>query len=118
MPDSIDKQYYKIRDAAEIIGVAPSTLRYWESEFSCLSPMRTASKARHYTPEDIEKLRKIHYLLKVKGLKLEAAKEQMRVNARNIDHTMEVIARLEEVKSGLKGLLGALGKRAQDNALG
>lgn len=97
-----------------MIGVAPSTLRYWESEFPGLSPMRSTSKIRYYTSADIEKLRMIHYLVKTKGLKLEAAKEQMRVNSRNVEHTMEIINRLEEVKLEMKSLLKAFSKRVQD----
>ena len=112
--ENIDKQFYKIRDVAEMIGVAPSTLRYWESEFPGLSPMRSTSKIRYYTSAEIENLRMIHYLVKTKGLKLEAAKEQMRVNSRNVEHTMEIINRLEEVKLEMKSLLKAFSKRAQD----
>ena len=113
MPD-INKQFYRIREVAEIIGVQPSTLRYWENEFTELSPKRSLSHARRYTTSDIEKLRMIYFLVKVKGLKLEAAKEQMRVNEHNIDRQMGIVSSLEEIKVQMKGLMNALSKRIQD----
>ncbi len=112
--ENIDKQFYRIKEVAEMIGVAPSALRYWESEFPDIAPKRGLSNIRYYTPSDIEKIRMIHYLVKVKGLKLDAAKEQMRVNKSNVSHDMEIINRLEQVKSEMSHLLRAFSKREQD----
>lgn len=112
--DNIEKQFYRIQEVAAIIGVAPSALRYWEKEFPDIAPRRGLSNIRYYTPADIEKLRMIYYLVKVKGLKLEAAKEQMRVNRSNVSHEMEVINRLEGVKQEMRQLLKAFSKREQD----
>lgn len=109
--DELDKKYYKIKDAAELVGVPQSTLRYWEKEFDGCSPRRSASNIRYYTPENIEKFRMIYYLLKVKGLKLEAAKEQMRVNKNNVSHLLEVVDRLQKVRSELVELRQALNIR-------
>lgn len=49
----LGKQYYKIKDVAEMLGVQQSTLRFWEKEFDCLNPRRSASNVRYYTPADI-----------------------------------------------------------------
>lgn len=73
--DSLDKKYYKIREVSEIIGVPPSTLRFWEKQFPSISPKRNSGRTRYYTPGDIERIQMIHYLLKDKGLKIEAAQE-------------------------------------------
>lgn len=110
MPE-LDKKYYRIRDVSELIGVPQSTLRYWEREFPMCRPRRSSTNIRYYTPEDIEKLRIVHYLLKVKGLKLEAAKEQMRVNSGNMARNVKAIAQLTEVRDTLEGLLKSLTKR-------
>ena len=109
--DILDKNYYKIKDVAEIIGVPQSTIRYWEKEFNCLSPRRSNSNIRYYTPADIETLRIIKYLLKGKGLKLEAAKEQLRNNRHNVSRTNEIIERLEKVRDELVLLRKALNIR-------
>lgn len=109
--DKLDKKYYKIREVAEILGVSHSTLRYWEQEFPSCRPVRTPSNQRMYRPQDIETLRIIYYLLKIKGLKVETAKEQLRHNSRNISRQVEIVEKLQNVKKELKGLLKALNLR-------
>ena len=37
----LTKKYYKIKDAAELIGVSQTTLRFWESEFPEVQPYRS-----------------------------------------------------------------------------
>lgn len=107
----LTKKYYKIKDVAEILNVSEPTLRYWEREFPEVSPMRSTSNQRYYTPEDIEILRIIYYLVKVRGLKIESAKEQMRLNKTNITKRMDIINKLLDVKDELQMMLGGLEKR-------
>ncbi len=109
----LGKQYYKIKDVAEMLGVQQSTLRFWEKEFDCLNPRRSASNVRYYTPADIETIRVISYLLRNRGLKLEAAKEQMRHNRGNVSRRIRAIERLENVRDTLSSLLKSLNVRAQ-----
>lgn len=109
----LGKQYYKIKDVAEMLGVQQSTLRFWEKEFDCLNPRRSASNVRYYTPADIEMIRMISYLLRNRGLKLEAAKEQMRHNRGNVSRRIRAIERLENVRDTLSSLLKSLNVRAQ-----
>lgn len=107
----LNKKFYKIGDVADFLGVAQATLRYWEGEFPMIAPQRTPSGQRLYTPEDVENLRIVHYLVKTKGLKLEAAKAQLRQNKRYISRKLKVIAELEEVRGELTTMLKALTKR-------
>lgn len=111
MASDLTKKYYKIKDVAEIIGVPQPTLRYWESEFPEIKPLRSTSNLRYYTPDDIETLRIIYYLVKIRGLKIEAAKEQMRLNRSNITKRMDIIDKLNDVKDELKMMLAGLEKR-------
>lgn len=111
---ALTKKYYKIKDVAEILDVSQPTLRYWEAEFPELKPMRGTSNQRYYTPDDIETLRIIHYLVKVRGLRIEAAKEQMRLNSKNVSKRMEIIDALSDVRDQLQLMLGALDKRTLD----
>ncbi len=110
-PSDLTKKYYKIKDAAELIGVSQTTLRYWESEFPEIKPYRSATNLRYYTPDDIETLRIIYYLLKIRGLKMDAAKEQMRLNRSNITKRMDIIDKLQDVRDELEMMLKALEKR-------
>lgn len=107
----LSKKYYKIGDVAELLDVSQATLRYWESEFPEIEPRRSSSNRRYYTPEDIELLRTIYYLVKVKGLRVEAAKEQMRLNRKNISKRMEIIGELTDVRDELELILKSLEKR-------
>lgn len=109
----LGKQYYKIKDVAEMIGVQQSTLRFWEKEFDCLNPRRSSTNLRYYTPQDIETVRVISYLLRDRGLKLEAAKEQMRLNRGNVSRRLRAIERLEKVRNSLEELMKGLSVRAQ-----
>lgn len=109
--DDLSKRYYKIGDVAEFIGVPQGTIRYWELEFPEVSPSRTPTGMRQYTPSDIETLRIIHYLIKIKGLKVEAAKEQMKNNRDNISKKLKVFSELQDIRSELEVMLKALSKR-------
>ena len=109
----LGKQYYKIKDVAEMLGVQQSTLRFWEKEFSCLNPRRSASNVRYYTPADIDMLREISYLVRDRGLKLESAKEQMRLNRGNVSRRLRALDRLENVRNSLENLLKSLSVRVQ-----
>lgn len=106
--DDLSKQYYKIKDVAEMLDVSQATLRYWEQEFPECRPERSPKNQRYYRPSDIKILRIIHYLLKVKGLKIEAAKEQLRLNPENISKRVDIIRRLTEVRDELKLIQKAL----------
>jgi len=79
-----DKKYYKIKEVAGMLGLPPSTLRFWESKFTIIKPRRNDKGVRIYTPSDIEKLRMVLYLVKDKGLRIEAAEEQIRHNRTNV----------------------------------
>lgn len=111
IPEEFDKKFYKIRDVAILLGVSTSTLRYWEMEFPEIMPRRSRTNQRYYRPDDIRTLRMIHYLVKVKGLRIEAAKEELRNNRSNISHRLEVIDLLTDTRERLQEMLSALNKR-------
>ena len=106
----LNKKFYKISDVAAILGIPATTLRYWEKEFTIIKPRRNAKNIRFYTPADIETIRKVYYLVKEKGLKLDAAQEQIRRNRANVDKRFEVIERLKGIKQELLELDEALSK--------
>lgn len=111
MDTRFSKSYYKIKEAADIIGVPQSTLRYWESEFSDLRPRRTQHNQRYYTPTDMELLQIIRFLLHEQGLKVDAAKEYLRRNRKNISKKLQVIENLHQVRADLDLLLKSLNIR-------
>ncbi len=108
MDNTLDKRYYKISEVAEILNIPPSTLRFWENQFTIIKPKRSNSNRRYYTADDIETIRMVYYLVKDKGLKLDAAQQQIKVNRENVSQRSEVITRLKSIRSELKGMLKAL----------
>ena len=95
-----DKLYYSIGEVAAMLGVAPSVLRFWETEFDCIRPTKNRRGSRSYTRHDIELLQRIHYLTRDCGYTLEGAREQMRQRPVE-DPKMEVVKNLQEVRSFL-----------------
>ena len=97
----LDKKFYKIGDVSEILGIPESTLRYWESQFTIIRPKRNKKNIRYYTPNDIEIIRKVYYLVKEKGLKLDAAQAQIRHNRDGVDKRYDAIEQLKDIKAQL-----------------
>ncbi len=106
------KSFYKIKDVAAFVNVPQSTLRYWETQFpEDISPIRNAGKIRYYTPETIETIRMIKYLLYERGMKIEAVKRELRNNRKNVSRRMKILNTLTDVRDDLKLLLSAFEKR-------
>lgn len=106
--ETLEKKYYKISEVAELIGLPASTLRFWESQFTIISPRRNRNGTRSYTPQDVEKIRMVAYLVKEKGLHLDAAQEQIRNNHTGVSQRAKTIARLHEIRNHLQSLLDSL----------
>lgn len=88
-----------------MFGVNESTLRYWETEFPYLKPKALSSnKVRQYSEKDIEQIRLIHNLVKVRGFKLAAAKKIINSNRDGADKKAEVLTRLMSVRDDLQAL--------------
>ena len=116
MEEPLEKKFYKIKDVADMIGVPQSTLRFWESEFPELSPMRSSKKIRYYTTDDIETVKIINYLVKTRGLRLEAAKKELSGNKKNVSKRLRIIDKLTDIRNELQGILGGLEKRRDCSA--
>lgn len=106
--EKFDKKYYKISEVAEMIGLPCSTLRFWESRFTIISPRRNRAGTRFYTPSDVEKLRMVAFLVKEKGLRLEAAQEELRNNHTGVSRRALALNRLHDVRDKLQELLDSL----------
>ncbi len=70
-----DRMYFKIGDVAKITGVKTYILRYWESEFSVISPNKTNSQQRMYTRTDVEYVLLIKHLLYEKKFSIQGARQ-------------------------------------------
>lgn len=104
-PNKNIKLYYSIKEVASMFDINESTLRYWESEFPQLRPKtQNGTKIRQYTDKDIEQLKVIYNLVKVRGFKLAAARKMLSANKEGVDKTADVLDTLLSVRTQLKKL--------------
>lgn len=87
-----------------MIGVSEPTLRFWETEFPHLRPKTTANRVRQYTEKDIDDIKAIYNLVKVRGFKLAAARKLLSSNRQGVEANGKVIDRLIAVREELKAL--------------
>ena len=95
----VEKLYYSMGEVTEMFDVEPSLIRYWCSQFSCLSPKRNSKGNRVFSPQDIERLKRIHHLLREKKMTIEGAKKAMRKRAIEAEQNDSDIALLEQLQT-------------------
>lgn len=104
------KLYYSISEVAQIFDVTETLLRFWEKEFPQISPKKTGRNVRQYTKEDIEQIRRVYNLVKVRGLKIAAARDVLKKNKEGMVQTVEVVERLRALKAELQSIRRELGE--------
>jgi DNA-binding transcriptional MerR regulator len=98
---NIEKLYYTIGEVSEIFKVAPSLIRFWQSEFEIINPKKNKKGNRQFTKADIENIKIVYHLVKEKGYTLQGAKELIKVDKVKVKDTFEMIRSLEKVKGFL-----------------
>ena len=96
------KLYYSIKEVAQMFDVRESTLRYWETEFPHLKPKTVGQSVRQYTEKDIEQVRIIYNLIKVRGFKIAAARKYLSKNRTGADKSSDILDTLISVRDELK----------------
>ena len=104
------KIYFSISEVAAQFGVAESVLRFWEKEFPNIRPRKTQRNIRQYTREDIEEVRTVYTLLKVRGMKIAAAKQVLTKNRKAASDASQIIDRLQSIRSELQEISRELGE--------
>ena len=95
----VEKLYYSIGEAAKMLEVPVSTVRFWENEFDILKPMKNRKGNRLFTPTDIKNLRIIHHLVKEEGMTLSGAKKKLSEKWDEADHKYEINESLQRIKT-------------------
>lgn len=102
--EKTQKLYYSIKEVAQMLNVSESLLRYWETEFPHLKPKTTGNRVRQYTQKDIDQIKVIYNLVKVRGFKLAAARKMLNQNRSGVDRSAEVLENLITVREELRNL--------------
>jgi DNA-binding transcriptional MerR regulator len=72
-----DKLYFKIGEVADLTGIKPYVLRYWESEFAYFRPTKSRGKQRLYRRKDIELVLRLKDLLYNQGFTIAGARKKL-----------------------------------------
>ena len=94
--------YRTIGEASKEVGVEPYVLRFWETKFSQLRPVKRSGGRRFYRPSDIDKLKVIKSLLYDNGLTIKGAVAQLKKINTNEDLTnKEIIIQTNDGKDSI-----------------
>ncbi len=77
-----EKLYFKIGEVCDLVGVQAHVLRYWETEFSMLSPQKNKSGQRSYRRRDVEMALRIKQLLYKEMFTIAGARKKLQSEQR------------------------------------
>lgn len=103
-----DKMAFKIGDVADIVGLKPYVLRYWETEFDALNPQKSAFNQRVYSKRDVETVLLIKKLLYDEKFSIAGAKKKIRELRRELKvekHWVEVSDKVENAMNQMSEML-------------
>ena len=90
------KEYYSIGEVCRITGLKPHVLRYWETQFKGLVPVKNRAGNRAYRSREIEMVQLVKELLYEKKFTIEGARQRLEQMKRSAGDKLET--ELEEAK--------------------
>lgn len=106
-----DKPYFRIGEVSKILQVEPYVVRFWETEFKSVKPVRATSGHRLYRKKDVEALILIRKLLYEQRFTINGAKQYLatapQTGTPGIKESDQ--HRLVEIKKGLTGIRELIG---------
>lgn len=90
-----DKEFFRIGEVSRIVGVQPHVIRYWESEFKLVKPVRTSSDQRLYRRKDVEILLLIKSLLYEEYFTIKGARKELTKRLRKKEDPINVLTRIK-----------------------
>ena len=111
--NNIEKVFYSIGEVAGITGTTPSSIRYWEKNFTELSPHKNDKGTRFYNADDIETIKLIAYLVRDRGMTIKGAQQKLKENRDETIKTWEIVNKLNDIKKILIEIRDEMGE--QDN---
>ena len=103
LPPIPAKRYFTIGEVSEVCDVKPHVLRYWETEFTSLKPVKRRGNRRYYQRHDVLMIRQIRGLLYEQGYTISGARQRLEGEAGRSETSMsaqivkQVRMELEEV---------------------
>lgn len=113
-----EKLYFKIGEVADLLKLKTHVLRYWETEFSALQPVKSRANQRLYRRTDVETALLIKDLLYRQGFTIAGARKKLNKDLRSQDlpnsageSPAEILA---QIKSDLLRIRHRLGGDSHD----
>lgn len=98
----MDKLFYSISEVAEILGESTSLVRFWSNTFPrFVKPVRNAKGNRQFRKEDLDTLKKIHFLVKDKGMTLDGVSGVLAGESGKVDATVRALDSLKGIREQL-----------------
>lgn len=112
-----DKLYFRIGEVATLCRLPAYVLRFWESEFPQLKPVKSSTGQRMYRRRDVESVLRIKQLLYDQGFTIVGARQQLRSEAKTdksqaaIPFPAQSPAEMQRIRQGLREILNLLSTR-------
>jgi DNA-binding transcriptional MerR regulator len=112
-----DKLYFRIGEIAELCRLPAYVLRFWETEFPQLKPVKSSTGQRMYRHKDVENVLRIKKLLYEEGFTIAGARQHLRSESK-IDKKQVPLpfpersaSDLKNIRQGLREILAMLSAR-------
>jgi DNA-binding transcriptional MerR regulator len=104
------KEYYSIGEVCQITGLKPHVLRYWETQFKGLVPVKNRAGNRAYRRREIEMVQLVKELLYEKKYTIEGARQRLEQMKRSAGEKLESELEEAKVKDTFETLAADLGE--------
>src|SRR5947199_2901127 len=79
-----DKLYFRIGEVSKLCRLPAYVLRFWETEFPQLKPVKSSTGQRMYRQKDVESVVRIKALLYDEGFTIAGARQQLRADSKDV----------------------------------
>ncbi len=101
------KRYFTIGEVSELCEVKPHVLRYWETEFPSLKPVKRRGNRRYYQRHDVLTIRQIRSLLYEQGFTITGARQRLEGEPGKAEATLSLQI-IKQVRQELEDVLQLL----------
>src|SRR5579863_1825515 len=112
-----DKLYFRIGEVSELCHLPAYVLRFWETEFPQLKPVKSSTGQRMYRRKDVENVLRIKKLLYEEGFTIAGARQHLRSESKSdrkqtaLPFPVAPSASLNPIRQGLREILTMLSAR-------
>jgi DNA-binding transcriptional MerR regulator len=112
-----EKLYFRIGEVAELCRLPAYVLRFWETEFPQLKPVKSSTGQRMYRHKDVESVLRIKKLLYEEGFTIAGARQHLRMETKGekkqppLPFPERSASDLKHIRQGLREILGMLSTR-------